>query len=253
MNIPFFLHDEALTSRFVGESTAAGLLAGLAGCKKSGADAFTGEIAGTWRFTIAYDASSGLNLPWILLITLGADGGVDLFGASAGTYTLEDDGLRFGFPYEDRYRAVTHQFNFFCTLLASGRMGGELKDGNQRVGILEAVKVSELNLFDVEGTWDFSVTYNADSAGYRFNLPQLWEFSFTGSGEVWLGEKRKQTYDFDGLNLRFPCHYYVDSDTGSAKHVMFVGVMSDADHMSGYLYNDVGDALILGDFEAKRR
>ena len=229
------------------------LLVGMGGCKKSATDLFSDEIVGTWRFEIAYDASSNLNLPWIMIVTLNDDGSFDLFRENKGMYTVNGDEIHFSFPYEDRYRSTTHQFNFLCVRLSTGHLNGELKDGNQRVGILEAVKVSELNLFDVEGTWDFTVTYNADSAGFRFNLPQLWEFSFSGSGEVWLGDQRKQTYDFDGLNLRFPCHYYVDSDTGSAKHVMFLGVMSDADHMSGYLYNDVGDALILGDFEAKRR
>ena len=229
------------------------LLVGMGGCKKSAADLFSDEIAGIWRFEIAYDATSGLNLPWIMMITLYDDGSFDLFRENQGRYTVDGDEIHFSFPYEDRYRSTTHQFDFFCTRLSAGHLNGELKDANHRVGILEAVKVSELNLFDVVGDWDFRVTYNAGSEGYRCNLPENWRFSFTGLEEVWLDNQRKQSYDFDGLNLRFPCHYYLDESTGSAKHVMFVGVMSDGDHMSGYLYNDVGDAMILGDFRGERR
>jgi len=229
------------------------LLVLISGCKTSKIDNFMSEIAGIWQFEISYDESSKLNLPWIMIITLYDDGNFDLFVENKGTYTTHGDEIRLSFSYEDRYRYTTLQFNFICTRLSPKHITGELKDGTQRVGSIEAVMINELKLFDVIGTWDFKVTYNAGSEPYRFNLPEEWQFSFNELEEVWLYNKRKQTYDFDGLNLRFPCHYYIDESTGSAKHVMFVGVISDADHMAGYLYNDVGDALILGTFAANRK
>lgn len=229
------------------------VLVWISGCKTSGIDKFMSEIAGIWRFEISYDESSKLNLPWIMIITLYDDGNFDLFAENKGTYTTDGDEIRLSFPYEDRYRYTTLHFNFICTRLSPRHITGELKDGTQRVGLIEAVMINELKLFNVVGTWDFKVTYNAGSEPYRFNLPEEWQFSFNELEEVWLYNKRKQTYDFDGLNLRFPCHYYLDESTGSAKHVMFVGVMSNADHMAGYLYNDVGDAFILGTFAANRQ
>jgi len=228
------------------------LLLGVTGCKKAHIDPATGEVAGIWRFEIAYDAFSNLNLPWIMLFTLHENGFFDLFEEPKGTYTVTGDEIRFGFAYADRYRSITHQFNFRCTLQPGGRMSGELMDEALRVGEVAAMKVNALTLFDVTGEWDFIVTFDAGSQGFWGGLPANWHFSFTGSGEVWLDNARKQTYDFDGLNLRFPCHYYLDESTGSAKHLMFVGVMSDADHMAGYLFNDVGDNLILGGFEGVR-
>ena len=237
---------------------AAGLIAvllfllGGAGCKRADIDPSTGDLAGFWRLEIAYHASSNLNLPWIMLITLHENGGFDVFAEPKGSYTVTGDEIRFGFAYADRYRSVTHQFDFLCTLPSGGRMSGELTDGAVRVGEVTAVKVNALTLFDVTGEWDFAVTFAAGSQGLWAGLPAAWRFSFTGSGEVWLGNARKQTFDFDGLNLRFPCHYYLDEATGSAKHLMFVGTMSDPDHMTGYLFNDVGDNLILGDFTGVR-
>lgn len=228
------------------------LLGGVWGCKQADTgDAFE-EVAGIWRTVISYDPSSGLNLPWVFLITLHAGGGVDLFGMPAGTFSVDEGRVRFGFAYEDKYRSTTHQFRFLCTIPASGRMTGELQNDGRRIGTVEAVRVAALDLFDVVGNWSFSVNFHAGTETYRHNLPREWDFTFTAAQEVWLGNQRKQDYVFDGLNIRFPCHYYLDESTGSAKHLLFTGTMSDDDHLSGYLYNDVGDAMILGDFIARR-
>ncbi|HDP94968.1 MAG TPA: hypothetical protein ENN40_06375 [Candidatus Aminicenantes bacterium] len=228
------------------------LIGGVWGCKKGDIADVSGEVTGIWRTVVSYDPSSGLNLPWVFLITLHAGGGLDLFGKPGGTFSVDEGRVRFGFAYEDKYRSTTHQFRFLCTIPTSGRMTGVLQDDGRRIGTVAAARVAALDLFDVVGNWSFRVDFHAGSEAYRGNLPREWNFTFTATEEVWLGNQRKQTYVFDGLNIRFLCHYYLDESTGSAKHLLFTGTMSDDDHLSGYLYNDVGDAMILGDFIARR-
>jgi len=96
------------------------------------------------------------------------------------------------------------------------------------------------------------ISYDESS---KLNLPWIMIVTLYDDGnfDLFAENKGKYTINGDEIRLSFPCHYYLDESTGSAKHVMFVGVMSDTGRMAGYLYNDVGDALILGTFEANRQ
>lgn len=228
------------------------LLGGVWGCKQADTGNAFEEVAGVWRAVISYDPSSGLNLPWVFLITLHAGGGLDLFDRPSGTYQVDEGLIRFGFAYEDKYRSTIHQFQFLCNMHSAGRMTGVLQDDGRRVGAVEAVRVPALELYDVEGNWNFSVNFHAGTETYCHNLPQEWNFTFTAAGEVWLNNQRKQDYVFDGLNIRFPCHYYLDQQSGAAKHLLFTATMNGDGNLIGFLYNDVGDAFVLGDFTSRR-
>ena len=212
------------------------------------------DIIGTWEFHISFYDTVNMNLPVIWDFTFTEVGEVFLFTELKGQYRLSDNTLRFDCSYPDRYRNTEYQFLFEGEIGSDTTMGGMIYDntsGAAVVGTFTAEKIGGLQLFDIVGTWDFEVTYTVDY--YKPLLPQLWVFTFDANGELWLYDQRKQTYDFDGRNVRFPCHYYFAPATGSAMHLLFVAYMTTADEMTGTLYNDVGGSWIIGTVSARRQ
>jgi hypothetical protein len=227
-------------------------------CKKSDAVIPITEIIGVWNFHVSFLPETHLNLPTIWTFTFNSDGEVYLFSEKKGTYQIEDATIEFQCPYSDRFRSTEHNFFFSGHFSRDNGITGYVyrgKNNSEILGMFQAVRIEELQLFDILGTWDFHV--HITDPYYRspvYNLPELWRFTFNnvGEGEVWLYDERKNSYDFDDRNIRFPCHYYFEPSTGSALHLLFLGYMDDADSISGYLYNDVGGSTIIGVFAANR-
>ena len=227
-------------------------------CKKSDVGIPVTEIIGVWNFHLSFLSEVNLNLPTIWTFTFNNAGEVYLFNEKKGTYQFEGKTLEFQCPYSDRFRLMEHNFFFSGQFSRNNGITGYLyrgKNDSELLGMFQAEQIGALQLFDILGTWDFHVHITDPYyASPVYNLPELWRFTFNnvGEGEVWLYDERKNSYDFDGRNIRFPCHYFFEPSTGSALHLLFLGYMDDWDSISGYLYNDVGGSTIIGDFEAQR-
>jgi hypothetical protein len=227
-------------------------------CKKSNVDIPITEIIGVWNFHVSFLPGANLNLPTIWTFTFNSAGEIYLFAEKKGTYQFEDGTIEFECPYSDRFRYTEHNFFFSGQFSRDNGITGHLyrgKNDPELLGSFYAERIGELQLFDILGTWDFHVAITDPYyASPVFNLPELWRFTFNneGEGEVWLFDERKNSYDFDGRNIRFPCHYYFEPSTGSALHLLFLGYMDNQDSISGYLYNDVGGSTIIGVFTADR-
>ena len=227
-------------------------------CKKSDAVIPVTEIIGVWNFHVSFLSETHLNLPSIWTFTFNNDGEVYLFSEKKGTYQIEDAIIEFECPYSDRFRFTEHNFFFSGQFSRNNGITGYVyrgKNDSEILGMFQAVRIEELQLFDILGTWDFHVHITDPYfASPVYHLSELWRFTFNnvGEGEVWLFDERKNSYDFDGRNIRFPCHYYFEPSTGSALHLLFLGYMDDRDRISGYLYNDVGGSTIIGVFAANR-
>jgi hypothetical protein len=227
------------------------LLAGAA-CKKSSEVIIpTSQIYGTWEFHVEFSPSLNFNLPRVWMFTFSQMDEVYLFSEKKGDYDFDGKGIQFECPYNDRFRMVEHHF-FFSGQFSDEQLTGAVYKSSQEPEIWGTfwARRTGLIMFDIVGTWDFQVTYTEPY--YSGILPGLWRFTFNDSDELWLYNDRKNSYDFDGRNVRFPCHYYIDISQGSAVHLLFLGYMSSRDSISGYLYNDVGGSWIIGTFSGVR-
>jgi hypothetical protein len=227
-------------------------------CKKSDAGIPVTEIIGVWNFHVSFLPETNLNLPAIWTFTFNNAGEVYLFSEKKGSYRFEGKTIEFQCTYSDRFRFTEHNFFFSGQFSRNNGITGYLyrgKNDSELLGMFQAARIGELQLFDILGTWDFHV--HITDPYYTspvYNLPELWRFTFNnvGEGEVWLFDERKNSYDFDGRNIRFPCHYFFEPSTGGALHLLFLGYMDNRDNISGYLYNDVGGSTIIGVFAANR-
>ncbi len=226
----------------------------LPGCKKSDETGISPSVFyRSWEFRVQFTPGSTLNLPQHWMFTFDSNGGFSLFNQPQGSFQVEDDTMEFTVTYTDRYRNNReHRFTFSCTydIAESHHIVGEVSEAGTVVGYFEAEIIQAVVLYDIIGTWDFTVTY--DDSGWGRELPAYWQFTFNDIGELWLFDDRKQTYDFDGRNIRFPCHYYTDESTGSARHLLFLGYMVSENRISGILYRGVGHNNIAGSFQANR-
>jgi len=230
-----------------------GLVFSASGCKKSN---LSFDIIGTWDFQVYFHQSANMNLPRTWVFTFNEAGDVFLFSQMKGQYRLSGDTLHFDCRDPDRYRNTEYAFVFEGQIESDTSLWGKVYNnaaGPAEVGTFRAEKTSGWQIFDIVGTWDFDVTYIVDYYQTQIPLPRLWRFTFKANGELWLFDQRKQTFDFDGRNVRFPCHYYFEPATGSAVHLLFLGFMTGADDMEGFLYNDVGDSRIIGVISAHRQ
>lgn len=224
-----------------------------AACKKSGEVIIpNSKIYGPWEFHVEFSPSLNLNLPRIWMFTFSQMDEVYFFSEKKGPYDFDGAGIHFECPYNDRFRMIEHHF-FFSGQLSNDHLTGAIYKSSYEpeiLGTFWAHRAEDFIMFDIVGTWDFQVTYTEPY--YPEVLPGLWRFTFTDNDELWLYDERKNSYDFDGRNVRFPCHYYIDISQGSAVHLLFLGYMTGQDSIAGYLYNDVGNSLIIGTVNAVR-
>jgi hypothetical protein len=224
-----------------------------AACKKSAEVIIpNSKIIGPWEFHVDFSPSLNLNLPRIWMFSFNQLNEVYLFSEKKGPYDFDGGGIQFECRYNDRFRMVEHNF-LFCGRISNEQLTGAIYKSAYEpeiLGTFWAHRTGDLIVFDIVGTWDFQVSYTEPY--YIGMLPELWRFTFTDNDELWLYDERKNSYDFDGRNVRFPCHYYIDISQGSAVHLLFLGYMTGQDSISGYLYNDVGDSRIIGTVDAVR-
>lgn len=224
-----------------------------AACKKSSEVIIpNSKIYGTWEFHVEFSPSLNFNLPRVWAFTFSQMDEVYLFSEKKGAYEFDGEGIHFECPYNDRFRMVEHQF-FFSGQLSNEKLTGAIYKSSYEpeiLGTFWASRTEDLVMFDIVGTWDFQITYTEPY--YLELLPGLWQFTFNDNDELWLYDERKNSYDFDGRNVRFPCHYYIDISQGTAVNLLFLGYMSNQDSIAGYLYNDVGGSWIIGTFNAVR-
>lgn len=232
------------------------VLAGLlfnAACKKSEEINIPNwKIIGPWEFQVEFIPWLNFNLPGIWIFTFNQTNEVYLFSEKKGSYDFNGGAVQFEIPYNDRFRMIEHHF-FFSGQLSNEQLTGRIyKSANEPeiMGTFWAHRIEELITFDIVGTWDFQVTYTEPY--YSGMLPELWRFTFNDNDELWLYNERKDAYDFDGRNVRFPCHYYIDITQGSALNLLFLGYMNGQNSIAGYLYNDVGGSWIIGTFKGIR-
>jgi len=250
---PFYRGFCRQSNRLLWVMAVLGLVFSANGCKTSSLEF---DLVGAWEFQVSFHQNTNLNLPRTWVFTFTRTGDVFLFSQMKGSYTLSGDRLQFDCRYADRYRNTEYAFFFAGQIESDTSLLGRVYNntaGPAEVGTFRAEKIAGLQTFDVVGTWDFDVTYIVDYYQTQIPLPHLWKFTFKANGELWLDDQRKQTYDFDGRNVRFPCHYYFEPATGSAVHLLFLGFMTGADNMDGFLYNDVGGSWIIGIISARRR
>ncbi len=222
-------------------------------CKKGVKQDDNSHIVGTWKLEVQYTEDSNLNLPKIWIFTFNKNGQAQFFLEPSGAYELDDEQITFECDFFDRFRDKDHNFIFLGDYTSHGSVSisGTIKEGSRLIGTFRAQPIDKPIYYPIQGTWDFNVTIT-DSYSATL-LPDQWQFIFSESGELWFFSDRKQNYDFDGINIRFPCHYYHNLSDHSAKHLMFVGEVLDRDKISGVLYNDVGDGAVIGTFTAQMK
>lgn len=229
----------------------AGIFLLLGFCKQGVRQIDNSRIVGTWRLEVSYTEDSNLNLPKIWLFTFNKNGQLLYFSQNSGTYELELDQITFECDFTDRVRNKNHNFLFMGDVTNHGArvIAGTIKEGSRLLGTFHGLPIDKPVFYQIVGTWDCKVTIT--DSYFATLLPDQWRFTFTNAGELWLYSERKQGYEFDGINIRFPCHYYHSLATHSAKHLMFVGEMQSEDTISGRLYNDVGGGVVIGKFDAQ--
>ncbi|MDQ1355433.1 MAG: hypothetical protein QG657_5743 [Acidobacteriota bacterium] len=228
-------------------------LLSTAACKKSSEVIIpSSKIIGPWEFHVDFSPTLNLNLPRIWMFSFNQINEVYFFSEKKGPYDFDGGGIQFECPYNDRFRMIEHHF-FISGHFSNEQLTGAIYKSSYEpeiLGTFWAQRTGGLIMFDIVGTWDFQVTYTEPY--YLEVLPGLWQFTFNDSDELWLYDERKNSYDFDGRNVRFPCHYYIDISQGSAVNLLFLGYMSSQDSIAGYLYNDVGGSWIIGTVNAVR-
>ncbi len=179
-------------------------------CKKSeGINIPNSKIIGPWEFHVDFIPSLNFNLPRIWMFNFNQINEVALFSEKKGSYEFDGGGIQFQCRYNDRFRMIEHQF-FFAGQFSNEQLTGVICKSAYEpeiLGTFWAHRTEDLIMFDIVGSWDFQVTFTEPY--YIGLLPGLWRFTFNDSDELWLYDERKNSYDFDGRNVRFPCHYYI--------------------------------------------